>query len=75
MYSTAEVLKSDSQSVAIGAGYQNKAKAAQGCAIVLTHRDNEGRIVHIRASKVGENGVKADKWYSLDASGEFVEAA
>ncbi len=71
--SSAEVLKAESQSIAIGVGYKNKARAAAGCAIVLAHRDDEGKIVHIRASKVGDNGVKADTWYSLDATGEFVE--
>jgi hypothetical protein len=74
-YSKSEVPKPDSHSVAIGIGYQNKAKAAEGCALVLCYRDENYRIVHIRASKVGENGIKADTWYALDASGEFVEAA
>jgi hypothetical protein len=68
------VKKPDSHSVAVGAGYENKARAASGCAIVLVYRNNEGEIVHIRASKVGENGIKPDVWYSLDADGEFVEA-
>ena len=67
--------KADSQSVAIGAGYQNKARGAAGCAIVLVNRDDNGKIVHIRASMVGENGVKPDVWYALDAAGEFKEAA
>jgi hypothetical protein len=74
-YSKSEVLKPDSHSVAIGVGYKNKAKAAKGCALVLCYRDSKNRVVHIRASKVGENGIKADTWYALDASGEFVEAA
>ncbi len=54
-------------------GYQSKVLACATGAIVLTHIDDEGRIVHIRASKVGENGVRANVWYSLDAAGEFVE--
>jgi hypothetical protein len=36
-------------------------------------RGEEGEILHIRASKVGENGIKPNVWYSLDESGEFVE--
>jgi hypothetical protein len=56
-------------------GYQNKARAAKGCAIVLAYRNGRGELVHIRASKVGENGIKPDVWYSLDAAGEFKEAA
>ena len=35
----------------------------------------DGRLIHIRASKVGENGIKPDVWYTLDAQGEFVESA
>jgi len=40
---------------------------------VLAHRDNDGNIVHVKASKVGENGIKADVWYTLDSFGNFVE--
>ncbi|MDE3023198.1 MAG: hypothetical protein KGI54_15340 [Pseudomonadota bacterium] len=72
-YSASEVTKPDSQAVAIGAGYENKARAATGCAIVLVNRDDDGKIVHIRASKVGENGIKPDTWYMLNENGEFVE--
>ena len=42
--------------------------------IVCVNRDNDGKIIHIRASKVGENGVKPNVWYLLDETGEFVEA-
>ncbi|HCR9934318.1 TPA: hypothetical protein OPV46_003588 [Acinetobacter baumannii] len=64
----------DQYGVAISTGYKGKAKASEGSAIVLTHRNSDGEILHIRASKVGENGVKADTWYQLDANGQFVEA-
>jgi hypothetical protein len=47
--------------------------ASETGAIVLVHRNDDGEIVHIRASKVGENGIKAGVWYSLDAGGQFVE--
>ncbi|WP_336148588.1 DUF7666 domain-containing protein [Acinetobacter ursingii] len=59
--------------VACGLGWSNKAKASASGAIVLTHRNYGDEIVHIRASKVGENGIKADTWYQLDEYGEFVE--
>ncbi|MFA7322293.1 MAG: hypothetical protein WC000_12585, partial [Dokdonella sp.] len=52
-----------------------KAKSCATGAIVCINRDAEGNIRHIRASKVGENGVKPDVWYSLDETGEFVEDA
>ncbi|OIV47588.1 hypothetical protein BK025_02935 [Sodalis sp. TME1] len=61
-------------SVAASLGAQGKAKAAEGSAIVLCYRNGEGDIIHIRASKVGDNGVKPDTWYVLNANGEFEEA-
>lgn len=51
-----------------------KARSCAGGAIVCVFRDDIGTILHIRASKVGENGVKPDTWYSLNATGEFVES-
>ena len=51
-----------------------KAKSAVGGAIVCINRNSDGSIRHIRASKVGENGIKADVFYTLNANGEFVEA-
>ncbi len=69
--SAAEV--SGQESVAASLGIEGRARASAGSAIVLCHRDDEGRLIHIRASKVGENGVKPDTWYQLSAEGEFVE--
>jgi len=60
------------QGVAISA-CNGRAMASATGAIVLVHRNDHGEIVHIRASKVGENGIKAGVWYSLDAGGQFVE--
>jgi hypothetical protein len=31
------------------------------------------QLIHIRASKVGENGIKPDILYTLNAQGEFEE--
>ncbi len=70
--SAAEV--SGKESVAASLGIEGRARASAGSAIVLCHRDDEGRLIHIRASKVGENGVEPDTWYQLNAEGEFVEA-
>lgn len=69
--SAAEV--SGKESVAASLGIEGRARAFAGSAIVLCHRDDEGRLIHIRASKVGENGVEPDTWYQLNAEGEFVE--
>ena len=56
-------------------GKESKAKACKGSAIVLCNYDDEGNLRHIRASKVGENGVKPDTWYTLDDDGDFKEVA
>jgi len=61
--------------IAIAAGGDSWARAPEGCAIVLCYRDHDGKIIHVRASKVGENGVKPNVWYSLDENGEFMECA
>ena len=73
-YSESQIIeKEDCFGVAVGVGYQNKARAPEGSAIVLAFRGGDGEIIHIRASKVGENGVKANTWYQLSEDGEFVE--
>ena len=59
--------------VAAAIGTEGKAKASVGGAIVLCYRNDNGHLIHIRASKVGENGIKPDVWYSLDEVGEFIE--
>ncbi|ECO4471536.1 hypothetical protein FYF19_03375 [Salmonella enterica] len=70
-WSAAEV--SGSQSVTAAFGIEGKARASEGAAIVLCYRDEDGELIHIRASKVGENGIMPDTWYQLDEDGEFVE--
>ncbi|MDF3841704.1 hypothetical protein P3W55_08260 [Pseudomonas citronellolis] len=67
-------------SVAMAAGIEGKAKACTGSAIVLCYRDTDAegddyaRIVHIKAAIAGQDGIKPDTWYQLNADGEFVEA-
>ena len=63
-----------SHSVAAAFGYESKAKAGESGAIVCVYRNDDYELVHIRASKVGDNGIEPDKWYKLNESGEFVEA-
>lgn len=60
-------------SIAASLGYQGSAKAGASGAIVLAFTNNDGTIGAIRASKVGENGIRPDVTYRLDANGEFVE--
>ena len=69
--SAAEV--SGKQSIAVALGWQSKAKASIDGAIVCVYRNDNGELIHIKASKVGENNIKADTWYTLDEIGEFVE--
>ena len=61
--------------VALNTGRQGKARANEGGAIVLCVHDDDGNLLHIRASKVGENGIKEGVYYTLTTFGEFVEAA
>ena len=60
--------------VASSTGVGGKAKAAITGAIALCHRLADGTIKHIRSSKVGENSVKPDTWYTLDSNGDFIES-
>ena len=71
-YSAAEV--TGSHSVAAAFGYESKAKAGESGAIVCVYRNDDYDLIHIRASKVGDNGIEAGKWYTLDENGEFIEA-
>ena len=70
--SAAEV--TGAHSVAAALGYSSKAKAGESGAIVCVYRNDDYELIHIRASKVGDNGIEAGKWYTLNESGEFVEA-
>ena len=60
-------------SVAIAIGWNSKSKADNDGAIVCVYRDCNGNLMHIKASKVGENGIKANTWYTLNTDGEFIE--
>ncbi|WP_109078437.1 DUF7666 domain-containing protein [Aggregatibacter kilianii] len=69
--SAAEV--SGKNSVAVSLGRNSKAKAGKSGAIVCVYRNDAGDLLHIRASIVGENGIKPDTWYTLGVGGEFLE--
>jgi len=60
-------------SVAIAAGHSGRAKACAGSAIVLCFRDDEYRLVHVFAAKVGENGIEPDVFYRLGSDGKPVK--
>ena len=73
-YSAAEVSNGDS--VAIVTGYNSKAKAGLGSAIVIAERGVwNGKtypLINIKAAIVDGEKIKADTWYTLK-NGEFVE--
>ena len=46
--------------VAAALGIEAKAKAGAGGAIVLTHRNDDGDLICIRAAMVGQDGIKPD---------------
>ena len=71
--SVAEV--SGEHSIAASFGEKSKARAGVNGAIVCVYRNDDGELIHIRASKVGENGIKPDTWYTLDENGDFVEVS
>jgi hypothetical protein len=50
-----------------------KAKGIDGNALFLVFRDNNYNIVHAKAAIVGRDGIRPDVFYTLNASGEFVE--
>ena len=54
---------------------KGKAMASETGAIVLVYRNMDDEIIHIRASKVGENGIKPDTWYTLNSDGDFIEVS
>jgi hypothetical protein len=55
-------------------GYEGRARAGKDGAIVLCAHNTDGTLRHIRASKVGENGIEPDVFYVLDQAGECVKA-
>jgi hypothetical protein len=63
-----------STSIAIAGGRNSRAKAGPDGAIFLVNRAPDGKIRHVFASKVGDNGIKPDTFYTLNAKGNAVEA-
>ena len=57
---------------AIATGYKGRAKGTLGCYIVLAERDDEYKLVDVKAVKVDGVVIKADTYYTL-VNGKFVE--
>ena len=59
--------------VAMNVGVFGKAKASKDGAIVLCSHDDDGNLLHIKASRVGDNGIEPDVFYTLSEDGEFIK--
>ena len=70
---SAQAATTGGSSISVSLGRNSKAKAGDSGAIVCTCIGVNREIIQIRASKVGENGIKADTWYTLDKDGNFIE--
>ena len=55
---------------AMASGCEGRAQGANGNALFLVHRANDGAITHAWAGIVGRNGIKPFIWYSLGADGK-----
>ncbi|HEY6019529.1 MAG TPA: hypothetical protein VIY48_06400, partial [Candidatus Paceibacterota bacterium] len=64
---------SGNYSIAMSAGLQSRVKGGLNCALALTRWVDDEKRYRITVAYVGENGIKADVWYELDDSGNFVE--
>ena len=57
----------------MASGYGGRVMGADGNALFAVHRNDEYVITHAAAAIVGQGGIKAGVWYSLDQNGNFVE--
>ena len=60
-------------SVAIATGYQGRAKASAGSAIVVCERKINGKLIGIFSGIAGQGGIKPDVWYTAK-DGKLIEA-
>jgi hypothetical protein len=58
--------------VAASIGFEGKAMAVDGSAIVLCYRNDKGELLRIKAGIAGRD-IEPNKWYILNAQGEFEE--
>ena len=69
----AKIEASGENSVALDAGLNGNIKSGtNGCMALTRWVESESRY-RVTVAYVGENGIKADTWYMLNADGEFVE--
>ena len=51
-------------------GRFGKSRASKDGAIVLVYHNDDGTLRHVFASKVGENGIEPDVFYTLSEDGK-----
>ena len=54
---------------ATASGNYGKVRGVKGCALFLVYRNRNREIKHAWAGIVGQDGIKPDTWYKLDAKG------
>jgi hypothetical protein len=72
---SSQLAASGHSSIACAAGIQSQVKAGANGAMSLARWVSSEKRYRITVAYVGENGIKADVWYSLNDAGEFVEGA
>lgn len=63
------------QGSAMSSGYYGRVMGADGCALFLVRRDDNGNITHAKAAIAGRDGIKPMVWYELNEKGEFKEVS
>ena len=69
----ARLASSGDCSVACNAGLNGRVKGGSKCAMSLAYWNDKEKRYRIVVAYVGENGIKADTWYELNANHEFCE--
>ena len=60
---------------AMSSGYDGRVLGADGCALFLARRNDEGKITHVWSGIAGKSGIKPNVWYRLNGHGKPVEVA
>ena len=70
---SSKLAASGDYSIAMCAGINSKVKGGLNCALALTRWVDSEKRYRITTAYVGEDGIEADTWYSLDSAGKFIK--